>query len=244
MPAATRKQATRRPPARTARKPARAHLLVIECDSATLARQGLHLGTAFGAAIKAMFPNKRIAIVRTSTEGKLREDLAGIFKEYGRFRTIVIVGHSNADELMLTSEGCRPWATIGRWLRIFEPEFLFLTACEAGQSVPVRDVFASAGESLKQIYASPVTLYKIHTAPIGVLIFLLLANGKINQEQSKALRIAHYITSGGQLYRWRKSDSGPGQELTGMLWDAVGNAMDFGPWDLFEQLFPGSRVPR
>lgn len=126
MPAATRKRAIKRLQASPSRRPARAHLLVIECDSQRLASQGLHLGTAFGQVVKALFPNKRIAVVRTSTEDKLREDLAKVFEECGRFRNVLIVGHSNPDELMLTGEGCRPWATVGQWLRIFEPEFLFL----------------------------------------------------------------------------------------------------------------------
>jgi hypothetical protein len=211
--------------------------LVIECDSQKLASQGLHLGTAFGQAVRTMFPNKRIAIVRTSTEDNLRAVLANVFEEYGRFRTILIVGHSNPNELMLTGEGCRPWATVGQWLKIFEPEFLFLAACEAGRSAAVRHVFDSV-DSLRQVYASPVTLYKVHTAPLGVLIYMLLANGKINPEQSQAFRAVHYIVSGGQLYRWRRTESGPGQELTGKLWDTVGNALNFGPWNLLERLFP------
>lgn len=103
----------------------------------------------------------------------------------------------------------------------------------------MRDVFDSA-DTLRRIYASPVTLYKIHTAPIGVLLYMLLADGKINPEQSQALRLVHYIVSGGQLYCWRKNETGLGQELTGKLWDAVGNTLNFGPWDLFERLFPRS----
>ena len=241
MPAAIRKRTTKRRSAPPVRRRARAHLLVIECDSLKLASQGLHLGTGFGQVVKELFPDKRIAVVRTSTEGKLRSDLAKIFEEMGRFRTILIVGHSNSDELMLTSEGCRTWATVGQWVKIFEPEFLFLAACEAGQSAAVRDVFGRV-DSLRQIYASPVTLYKIHTAPLGVLVYMLLADGRINPEQSRALRIVHYVVSGGQLYRWRRNESGPGQELKGKLWDAVGKALNFGPWDLFETLFPRPRT--
>ena len=131
-------------------------MLVIECDSPRLASQGLHLGTAFGQVVKKLFPKKRIAVVRTFTEDKLREDLAKVFEEYGRFRSIVIVGHSNNDGLMLTAEECRPWTTVGQWLKIFEPEFLFLERCEAGQSAAVRHVFGSV-DSLRQVYGSPVT---------------------------------------------------------------------------------------
>jgi hypothetical protein len=235
MRAIRKKFATKRSAPKRARKPPRAHLLIIECDSRELASQGMHLGTGFSQIVRPLFPKKHIAIVRTSTEAKLQEDLAHVFREFGRFRTILIVGHSNPQELMLTSEGCRSWAAVGQWIKIFEPEFLFLAACEAGQSEAVRAVFDTVA-SLRQIYASPVSLYKIHTAPLGVLIFMLLWNGNIDPEQSQALRLVHYVLSGGQLYRWRRSEAGPGQELTGKLWDAVGTNLDFGPWDLLKKL--------
>ena len=195
----------------------------------------MHLGTGFSQLVRPLFPDKRIAIVQTSTEAKLGEDLAKVFQEFGRFRSILIVGHSNPQELALTSDGCRPWATIGHWIKIFEPEFLFLAACEAGKSEAVRSVFGVV-PTLRQIYASPVTLYKTQTPPLAVLIFMLLWEGKIDPEQSKGLRGAHYILSGGQLYQWLKSEAGPGEELTGKLWDAVGQTFDFGPWDLVKRL--------
>lgn len=150
------------------------------------------------------------------------------------------MGHSNPRELQLTSEARRPWRVAGEWIKTFEPEYLFLAACEAGKSEVVRDVFASV-DALRQIYASPISLYKIHTTPLGVLIFMLLAHGKINPEQSQALRLAHFAMSGGQLYRWRRHETRPGEELEGKLWDAVGAALDFGPWDLFKKLFPNLR---
>jgi hypothetical protein len=126
----------------------------------------------------------------------------------GRFRTILIVGHSNFDELMLTSEDCRSWDTVGQWLKIFEPEFLFLAACESGRSEAVRDVFDSA-DSLRRIYASPVPLYKIHTASDWRSPLHAAGKGKINPEQSQALRLVPYIVSGEQLYCWRKNETGP-----------------------------------
>lgn len=240
MPVPRKKAPVKRRAAKRARKPPRAHLLIIECDSQKLTRQGLHLGSGFSDIVTKLFPRKRIATVRTSTEAKLGEDLAAAFKEYGRFRAILIVGHSNAQELALTSERARAWSAVGKWIEIFEPEFLFLAACEAGHSEAVRHVFDSAG-SLRQIYGSPVTLYKLHTAPLGVIIFMLLANGKINPDQSQALRAAHYIMHGGQLYRWHRDETGLGQELKGKLWDAVGTALNFGPWDLLAKLFPNSK---
>ena len=238
MPAARKKTPAKRRAAKPTRKPTRAHLLIIECESQKLARQGMHLGTGFGQIIKDWLPDKKVAVVPTSTERQMGEDLAKAFAKHGRFRSVLIVGHSDAEFLNMTSDGPRPWATVGKWIKIFEPEFLFLAACEAGQSEAVRTVFDSVGKSLRQIYASPVPLHKIHTAPMGVLIFMLMTQGKISPDQSQALRAVQYMLHGGQLYLWRQGETGPGEELRGKLWDAIGKTLYFGEWDLLKKLFP------
>jgi hypothetical protein len=240
MPAPRKKTAPKRRAAKPARKTTRSHLLIIECDTKTLARDGLHVGTGFSKIVKASLPDKRIAIVQTSTKDQMQKDLAKVFTEFGRFRSILIVGHSDDKALDMTADFSPPWAEVGKWIEIFEPEFLFLAACEAGQSKAVRDVFKGAGPSLRQIYACPVLLHKIHTAPMGVLIYMQLTQGKINPEQSEALRAAHYVLSGGQLYRWRRNETGPGEDLHGKLWDAIGKTIYFGEWDLLKKLFPNS----
>jgi hypothetical protein len=104
---------------------------------------------------KLAFPNERIALVTTSSEDKLKQDLSDTFKEYDRFRSILIAGHSDELELQLTSGnvGCS-WRAVGQWLQTVEPEFVFLVACEAGTSVAVRDLFKSIA-SLGQVYGSP-----------------------------------------------------------------------------------------
>jgi len=194
---------------------------VIECNAAKLAGQGLQLGTPFGQTVKALFPTKRIAVVKTFTEDTLRTDLASVFAQYGRFRAILIVGHSNHRGLELTSDGLRRWAAIGNWLSIFEPEYLFLAACEAGQSVAVRDIFGSV-DHLRQIYGSPVAMQKIDTGPLAILIYRLLADGRINATDSKALRAFHLCLAGGPLFHWRRSEVGPGKEVAGVLKDLAG----------------------
>jgi hypothetical protein len=237
MPTITKK-ATRkgRRGAQAVRKAARAHLLIIECDSQRLVRQGMHLGTGFGHIVKTLFPNKRIAIVQTSTEKKMAEDLAKLYEDYGRFRTILIVGHSDAEELEMTADGSRPWATVGAWINKFEPESLFLAACEAGRSESVRTLFESVGKSLREIYACPVPLHKIHTAPMAVLIYMRLTQRSIDPQISQALRVVHYGLAGGQLFRWLRKETGPGRGLEGKLWDAIGKSFYLGEWDLLKKL--------
>ena len=186
-------------------------MLIIECDSKKLAADGLNLGSAFARIAKSVFPQKHIAVVQTTSESRLNEDLAEVFDKYGRFRSILIVGHSDETGLVLTGDGPRKWDEVGVWLQAFEPEFCFL-ACRAGRSEAVRALFQPV-KTLRQIYPSPVLLHKIQTAPLGILIGMLLKDRRLEQNQSGGLRIANYALTGGQLYRWKRTEIGFGEEV-------------------------------
>ena len=232
----------RRIPSKAARRPARSHLLIVECDADRLAADGLNLGSAFARLVTSLFPDKKIAVVRTSSEQQLGKDLADVLKAHGRFRSIVVVGHSNETGLALTSDGLRSWEAVGNWLRIFEPEICFLAACKAGKSAAVGNLF-KAIPTLKQIYASPAVLYKTQTSALGLLIMLLVQQGKIDDEQSEVARVLNYALHGGQIYRWKRRETGPGEELKGCLLDSVAALLDHGPWDLMETIFPRRPFP-
>lgn len=222
------------------RRQLRAHLLIIECDSRKLAADGLNLGSAFGQLATTLFPEKRIAIVQTTSEGKLKEDLADVFIEHGRVRSILIVGHSNEVGLVLTADGPRRWSVVGNWLQKFEPEFCFLAACQAGKSEAVRDLFEPI-KTLRQIYASPTALYTNQTPPLAFLIAMLLKTGRIDEDLSGALRLVNYVLTGGQLYRWKRAETGPGEEIRARLLDGVATLLDRGTWDLLQRLVPRTR---
>lgn len=206
------------------RRPPRAHLLIIECDSARLSATGLNIGSAFGELVKRTFPQKRVFVVRTSSEDKLKEDLAEALLKHGRFRSILIVGHSNEEELALTSNQLYTWPVVGNWLQVFEPDFMFLAACRAGTSASVRHLFKSIS-TLREIYASPINLRKDHAAPLALLIVCALAIGRIDEEISIASRGGSYLVTGGELFRWKRGETGAGQELRGTLWDIVGQVV-------------------
>lgn len=46
--------------------------------------KGANLGSSFGQLVKTLFPDKRIAIIQTSTEQQLTEDLADVFEKHVR----------------------------------------------------------------------------------------------------------------------------------------------------------------
>ena len=93
-------------------------------------------------------------------------------------------------------------------------------------------------KTLRQIYASPSVLYKNQLSPLAVLIGMLLKDGRIDEDQSGALRLVNYALTGGQLYRWKKADTVYGEEVRAALLDAVASLFNRGSWDLLETLFP------
>ncbi|MBL8233195.1 MAG: hypothetical protein JNL98_32150 [Bryobacterales bacterium] len=207
------------------RKPSRSHLLVIECDAEQLASEQMDLGSKFAQFVHSLMPQKRVVVVRANTEAELGRDLAEALQEHGVFRTVLIVGHSNEQGLKMTGDGLRSWTVVGRWLRDFAPEYLFLTACSAGRSGVVRTLFNEV-DTLKEIYGSPILLDAYaHTAPIAAILISLLQTGRINAADSQAYRAVGYLLTGSQVYRWRKDETGPSEELNNALWDAAGEGL-------------------
>jgi hypothetical protein len=217
-------------------------LLIIECNSTKLAADGMDIGTAFTRLTnndfaRALLPSKRIVLVKTSTEDRLMRDLAETFNEHGRFRSILIVGHSNEAGLELTNSPvlcC--WGALGKWLKPFEPEFIFLVACDAGRSAAVRQLFEPLKKSLRDVYASPVELNPIQAAPLAVIIGELLCTGKIDDANSLSARLVSYMNTGGPIYRWSYDETGPGAEIPAKSWDDLAKVLDFGPWDLHQRI--------
>ncbi len=204
----------------TRQRPAAAHLLILECQEQKLAGQTLNFGSGIVPFLKALFPSKRIVLVPTSSLSELGPSLAEASAKHGRFRSVLIVGHSNAMGLQLTNDQFYPWEVVGHWLTKFEPEFLFLAACEAGRSEAVRSLFATVA-SLREVYASPVQFYADQSTPLVALIALVLKDRKIDSEASSLMRALNYVMTGAQISRWRRGEVGKGEELSGKLWNSV-----------------------
>lgn len=224
MPQRTGRQ--RRTSARP-RKARRSHLLIIECDAAQLAADGLGLAVPYWTALHTAFPDKDIHLIQTTTTELLLRDLENALAVHGAFRSILILGHSNSNGLIMTSDSATtvPWNVVGQWLKPFRPELLFLVACEAGRSEAVRGIFNSV-EDLRQIYASPIAVAKIGTAPIGILVVEFLRRGRINRDTSAIIRASAWFGVGSLVFRWRRGELGPGEELTAGLIDLASSVAD------------------
>lgn len=195
----------------------------------------MNLGTWFGRLASVAFTSRRIALVQTSTMAELEDDLRAAFTRYGRFRNVLIVGHSDENGLAIVGDAIVPWTEVGKLIRRFQAKRLFLCACRAGHSKAVRSIFESS-KALREIYGSPVDLLKIHTAPMGVLIGIVLHKGRITQEESAGLSIASFINSGVQTYCWRRNEMEPENELVAQSWDALASRLGVTNWDLSDTL--------
>jgi hypothetical protein len=215
----------RPPPAGlTKLRPAAAHLLVLECQEEKLSGQALNFGSRIVPFLKVLFPSKSIVLVRTSNLSELGPSLSEASARYGRFRSVLIVGHSNATGLQLTNDHFCSWQAIGHWLTKFDPTFLFLAACEAGRSEAVRSLFAPV-PSLREVYASPIQFYASQSAPLVALIVLALKDRKIDSEASSFMRTLNYAITGGQIFRWRREEVGEGEELGAELWNSLSGVL-------------------
>lgn len=204
----------------TRRRPAAAHLLVLECQEQKLSGQALNFGSKIVPFLQALFPSKNVVLVPTSSLSELGPSLAEASAKCGRFRSVLIVGHSNAVGLQLTNDHFCSWQAVGQWVTKFEPEFLFLAACEAGRSEAVRNLFAPI-HSLREVYASPIQFYAGQSAPLVGLITLALKDRKIDSDASSLMRTLNYAITGGQIFRWRREEVGKGEELSTTLWDSL-----------------------
>ncbi len=218
-----RKQPT--PRGLTKRRPAAAHLLVLECQEQKLSGQALNFGSRIVPFLQALFPSKSIVLVPTSSLSELGPSLAKASAKYCRFRSLLIVGHSNAMGLQLTNDHFCSWQAVGQWITKFAPEFLFLAACEAGRSEAVRSLFAPAS-SLREVYASPIQFYAGQSTPLVLLIASILKDRKIDSEASSLMRTLNFAITGGQIFRWRRAEVGKGEELSAKLWDSLPSVLN------------------
>jgi hypothetical protein len=215
----------------------RKDLLIIECDSATLVAQHLDLGAGYARLLAHEFvspflPDKTVVLVKTSTKHNLLQQLADVSAAHGRFRAILLVGHSNPVGLQLTSDAFCNWYCVGEWLQPFEPQLVYLVACEAGKSEAVRNLFEPLKKTLRDVYACPVELHATQAAAFGVLIGMQLWHEEIGDKHALALRVVNYINTGGQLYHWKRNETGQGQEIPPAFWDSLATLSDHGTWDL------------
>ena len=204
------------------RRPPASHLLIIECEPDKLAQQRLNFGSAAASLLVTLFPTKKIVLVHGTSVGALGQALADAVKANDRFRTVLIVGHSNEEGLQLTPQEFFSWQAVANWVAPFQPEFLLLAACRAGRSAAIRNLFEGVS-SLKEIYASPVKFFSDQTHPFAGLLLAVLKYRKIDEAVARLLQASGYAFNDGLIYRWRRRDMRHPNQLNRLGWDLLGD---------------------
>jgi hypothetical protein len=205
-----------------------ADLLIVECQSEKLDHQRLSLGSKVFGVSKTRFPEKTIEFVGTSSTSDLLRSFGELSDRYERFRLIFLVGHSNSHSLHLTSDTFCEWSVVGHWLAPFKPKVLFLAACQAGRFESAGKLFASI-KSLRELYASPVSLYLDQSDPLVVLMTGLLNSRRLEDSDVRLLQVFNYLSSNGQIFRWQRGESDAGLKIDGLVWNLASDLFNKRP---------------
>lgn len=210
---------------RVRRRPAASHLLIIQCEPDKLAQQGLDFGSRVSALCSLPFHKKKIVTAKAYSKDELCRTLGETLQAHDRFRTVLIVGHSNEYGLQLTPDEFYDWKAVGEWLKPFQPQFLLLMACRAGRSSSARILFQQI-PSLREVYASPVAFFSDQTHPLAGLLAALVKNRKVNESWLRVLQASGYLLNDALLYRWKRGETLRAGNVEHTAWDLLGDMFD------------------
>ena len=202
-----------------------AHLLIVECQAEKLHQQGLGLGSQVLPLARKSFPEKNIEFVGTSTTSDLVQSFADVSSWYEQYRTFLVVRHSNFLGLHLTCDKFCKWNIVGNWLAPFRPKILLLAACQAGRFEAVGKLF-TAIKPLREVYASPISLYRDQSDPFVVLITGLLQSRMVGHSEAKFIQAFNYLKNEGLILRWQRAETRSGRELEGLAWNLASSLLN------------------
>lgn len=200
-------------------------VLIVECDSVTLERQNLALGEQLRASVKLAFPRNRVELVQTETEAELLRRLGEIARDGQRYRSVVIIGHSNRDGLRLTADRFYEWAAVAKWFAPFDPHRVILIACEAGRWLPCAALFEGIPD-LKEIFGSPVPAHKNQIWFVLASVMYALGAKKPEGKWVAMMQAANFIITKGLMFRNTRRDYERGGVAEAEGWAKVENFLD------------------
>jgi hypothetical protein len=217
------------------RKPAssaavvRPGLLIIECDANKLAADGLAVGETLSALMRRLHPRIPIELIRTSILAELQRSLGDVGNIHGRFRLVLLIGHSNETGIQWTSDTFLAWNEVGSWLQYFEPDSVFLTACKGGRLSVVQKLFG-AMPKLKRVYGSPTALSINQNHPVVICTLDELGRRGLTSDVRRIVQTASFLLTKGVVFRWTRKDAtasgeallkSVGIDLAARLWEKV-----------------------
>lgn len=207
------------------RRSRRDALLVLHLDADKLKRDGLHLGAfarmsgAIGAACLASVAS----IQDVTTVNSLLRLLVQQAAHRRTYRTVAIVGHSNAHGIQVADACFVPWETLARVLAPLQARTMLLVACGGGRW-DAADALFSKNRSLRTIYACPVKASKEFGALLLTALPILMAEPEPSKDGVLLGQLTTVALTGCQLRVWQRASDFRNPERRSL--DAFAEALD------------------
>lgn len=178
-------------------------ILILECDAEKLASQSLSMSEEIEQIARMFALNADVEVVKATTEEHLLSSFARLSENKRYFNIVVVIGHSNSSDLVLTSDRVVGWNVFAKWIDIFLPKKLLFIACKSGNFSVAEEVFGQI-KTLKEIYAPPIDTTKRQSKVMKILIPILLNGKSLNQDEIFLGQIVNLIITGGITWHWTK----------------------------------------
>ena len=200
-------------------------ILILHCDALLLKKQGLYLleETVLMHVVANMALDGE---VETETcDGidniGLMDRLRRLAEDGKKFDTVLVIGHSNEDELQVTGDRSATWAQFARYIVPFEPRRLVLAACKAGGFLVARDLFAGLPH-LEDVFACPAIVFRDHAEQL-VTVAMVNLDGHLPKKVVTSIQVLAAATTGHALMHWSRENM---DEPTGPLLSAAVVGLD------------------
>lgn len=191
-------------------------LLVLECDSDTLAAQAISMAQELEGIARLTIPSIQTRLVAGASSASLLQQLGVCKEQHGHFSHIVVVGHSNTRGLRLARDLFTPWESFAAWVEPFRPRCMVLVACEGGRWPPANALFGGIS-TLQEVYGSPVVTTVAQAAAIKVLVPYLLSGNRL-PKNILSLQLLNFALTQGVIFRQTCKDFRRATPAEGVLW--------------------------
>ncbi len=200
-------------------------VLVVECDSAKLAQQNLALGEQLCSLIKQAFPLNPVDLVQSDTEAGLLEKVRELHEKGRPYRSIIVVGHSNQDGLMISSDRFIGWGGVANWFKSFDPHRIILIACNAGRWLPCTALF-SGMPTLKEIFGSPAPAHKDQAFAVLFIVLHILGAQKADADTLRLIQAGNFLLTKGLMLRRSRREYEESGVVEGLVWGLTDSVLN------------------
>ena len=211
-------------------------VLILECDSAKLAQQGLAFGDLLHESIGQGFRKIPITVLKVFDLEKLLEDLADLYRTGQKYRTVILIGHSNRKGLQIAEDMFLDWKAVANFFPLFEPNRIIALACEAGRWQPCAAIFGSL-PTLKEIFASPLPADKSQAAIVVGKTIHVLGLSREDTRLNNLMQIVNFALTGNVMIHHTRKEFEDANDEDRKVWDEVVEPT----LDVLSDLFGGNR---